>query len=130
MPMQKVIIEIKKPCHVDLNTMVSDEKGKFCSVCQTTVVDFTNKSPDEIALYFKENQYISNCGTFNSWDVKTDRKIDQLISFLQNKKLKFLSVFVIGLLVLSGCRTRKGRHTTGQTARFLDEKTNSIENVK
>ena len=51
--MQKAIVEIKKPCLVNLDLMNSDEKGKFCTVCQTSVIDFTNKSSDDIALYFQ-----------------------------------------------------------------------------
>ena len=83
-------IEIKKPCLVNLDSVIPDEKGQFCFVCQTSVIDFTKKTPDEIALYFKEKSSEKSCGTFNSWDVKTDRKIDRFIFYLQNKKLNFL----------------------------------------
>jgi hypothetical protein len=101
-------IEIKKPCSVDIDSMNSDSKGKFCSICQTSVIDFTNKSPDEIARYFQMHAIKNTCGTFNRWDVKTDSKIDRLIYYLQHTKLKFLAACVIGILVLSGCRIRRG----------------------
>lgn len=120
-------VEIKKPCTVDLSTMSSNSVGKFCTVCQTSVVDFTDKSPDEIALYFKTHSTEKICGTYNRWDVKTDSKLDSMLFYLQNKKLKFAALFIIGLLVLTGCRTRKGR-TMG--ARFFRENTNAIENIK
>jgi hypothetical protein len=129
--MQNSIIEIKKPCFVNLDSVIADEKGKWCSVCQTSVIDFTNKSPEEIAAYLQNNSAKSNCGTFNSWDVKTNSKTDQLISYLQSKKLKFLAVFVIGVLILTGCRVRtKGVVSHGQNPRILNEASQSIENVK
>ena len=128
--MQKAIVEIKKPCRVDLNTMIPDEKGRFCGVCQTSVIDFTNKTPDEIALYFRIHAAEKNCGIFKNSDVKTDNTFDNLISFLYSKKLKFVAIFITGLLILTGCKTKKQTTTSYGSGRALDEKTNSIENVK
>lgn len=104
--MQQAKIEIKKPCLVNLDGVVPDENGRFCSVCQKSVVDFTHMSPQEIAVYFQQQHTEKHCGTFNSWDVKSDNKIDRLILFLQNKRLKFLAVLIIGLLFITGCRIR------------------------
>lgn len=124
-------VEIKQPCYVNLDSVTPDEKGKFCSVCQTTVIDFTKKSPQEIASYIQENQSKKSCGTFNSWDVKSESKTDQFITFLQNKKLRFLAVFVIGVLILTGCRVRtRGVVSHGQNPRILNENTSSIESLK
>lgn len=127
--MQKVIVEIKKPCEVDLNLMAPDSKGRFCSVCQTSVVDFTNKSSEEIVMYFQQEYNQNACGTFNAWDVKTGNKLDNFISYLYSKKLKFVAVLITTILILSGCKTRKHGRTSGNV-RFLDEKINTIENVK
>lgn len=125
-------VEIKKPCLVNLDSVIPDEKGQFCSVCQSSVVDFTNKSPDEITQYFQENKHKRTCGTFNSWDVKTENKTDQLISYLQNKKLKMVAVFIIGLLVLSGCRVRtRGKIAMApQDPRTLNDQTHPKQNSK
>ena len=125
-----LIISIPEPCHEDWNKMQPDEKGKFCSVCQTSVIDFTNKTTDEIALYFQVHIGEKKCGIFKSCDVKTDNKIDNLITFLYSKKLKFIAVFITGLLILTGCKTKKHTGTTYGGPRFLDKKTNSIESVK
>ncbi|MES2761229.1 MAG: hypothetical protein V4677_03440 [Bacteroidota bacterium] len=117
-------IEIKRPCFVKLESTGSDERGKFCPVCQTSVVDFTNKTPDEITSYFQTHSIKNTCGTFNSWDVKHERKVDQLISYLQHKKLKFLAVFIIGILVLTGCRIRRqGAPAYGQNGKYLESDT-------
>ncbi|MES2761230.1 MAG: hypothetical protein V4677_03445 [Bacteroidota bacterium] len=99
-------VEIKKPCLVNFDSIKSDSSGTFCSVCQTTVVDFTKKSPEEIAQYFQGKRHQNTCGTFNSWDLKSDSRTNRLIVYLQNKRLKFLAFFIIGALALSGCRTR------------------------
>ena len=44
----KYIIRIPDPCHEDWNKMTPDDKGKFCNSCCKSVVDFTNKSDQEI----------------------------------------------------------------------------------
>ncbi len=49
-------ILIPKPCHEDWNAMTPDEKGRFCSVCTKGVVDFTNKTNQEIQDCFIQNQ--------------------------------------------------------------------------
>lgn len=104
--MQKAIVEIAKPCLVNLDSVVPDEKGQFCSVCQKSVVDFTQKSPEQITSYLKENRAQKPCGTFNRWDVRSDSKTDKLILYLQNKRLKFLTVLITGVLIITGCRLR------------------------
>ena len=121
--MKSPIIEIKKPCEVKLVTTSSD-KGKYCRVCENFVTDFTNKTPDEISVYLRENMNGKVCGTFNSWDLKSDRKIDRLILYLNNKKLKLVSLFMIGFVVLSGCRVRyRGIPSYAQDPRTLNDNT-------
>ena len=44
----KFKITIPKPCHEDWNAMTPEETGRFCSVCTKGVVDFTNKTTEEI----------------------------------------------------------------------------------
>ena len=127
--MQKAIIEIKKPCRVNLNSMTPDEKGRFCSVCETSVIDFTQKSTEEITSYFQTYKSEKTCGIFKSEIVKTDNKLDGFIWYLYHKKLKFVAVLLTSLLIITGCKTKK--HVTSYgTPRLLDEKINSIENVK
>jgi len=128
--MQKAIIEIKRPCNVNLDLMNSNEKGKFCAVCQTFVIDFSNKSVEEITDYFLTYKSEKTCGIFKTEIVQTDNKFDNIISVLNSKKLRFLAILITGLLILTGCKTKKHVGTTYGTPRFLDEKTNAIENIK
>lgn len=130
MSMQKAIVEIKKPCKVNLDSMDSDANGKYCTVCQISVIDFTQKSAEEITSYFQTYKSQKTCGIFKSEIVKTGNKLDSFISYLYHKKLKFVGVLITGLLILTGCKTKKQTTTYYGSGRALDEKINSIENVK
>lgn len=55
-------ITIPKPCHENWNSMRTDEKGKFCSVCSKTVHDFTAFSDEELINTLEFNKDI--CGRF------------------------------------------------------------------
>lgn len=57
-------ITIPKPCHENWEAMNPDEKGRFCSVCSKTVLDFTGSSDEEIINSFK-NLKEDICGNFN-----------------------------------------------------------------
>eukprot|EP01041_Mallomonas_annulata_P034394 gene34394-57152_t len=47
-------ISIPNPCHENWNEMKAEEQGRFCSKCAKTVVDFTQKSKEQIKSYFEE----------------------------------------------------------------------------
>lgn len=84
-------IIIPKPCHENWNSMRTDEKGRFCSVCSKTVHDFTAFSDEELMNTFDSNKDI--CGKFRE---------DQLgvnLNFLFASKLAF------GLLIVGGFTT-------------------------
>ena len=72
-------VEIKKPCHENWEAMIPNEKGRFCNNCQTTVIDFTNKTPEEIISTLSTTSNQHTCGHFNRWDVKTDNKLYNII---------------------------------------------------
>ena len=45
---KKFTIHIPDPCHEDWQQMLPDEQGRFCLACQKSVIDFTDKSTEEI----------------------------------------------------------------------------------
>ena len=45
-------IDIPTPCKEGWQNMAPTEKGAFCNSCQKEVIDFTQKTPAEIANYF------------------------------------------------------------------------------
>lgn len=127
--MQQPIVEIKKPCHEILENRKPGEPGNYCKSCQTLVIDFTNKTPEEIALYFIQHKQDKTCGIFNRNDVSTGLA-DRVVSFFHTRKLRFVALFIMGLLIVTGCRTRKTRNATYGSPRFLDKNNPSIENLK
>lgn len=60
-----LLISISKPCSQNWNDMQTDAKGKFCSSCQNTVIDFTYLSDTELYEYFKNLKTIP-CGRFHA----------------------------------------------------------------
>ena len=61
---KKLQLQVPVPCHEDWEKMTHAEKGRFCSSCQKTVIDFSNMSDREIALFFKKPSIGSVCGRF------------------------------------------------------------------
>ncbi len=57
-------ISIKKPCHENWESFTPNEQGAFCGKCVKTVVDFSNKSLDEIKDFFSAKQDEKICGRF------------------------------------------------------------------
>lgn len=57
-------LSINNPCKENWNTFEKRSEGGFCQSCKKTVVDFTNKSNDEIRemLHQKSNEKV--CGKF------------------------------------------------------------------
>lgn len=62
--MKNYKLTIPKPCNENWNKMTPDEKGRFCSSCSKTVVDFTKKSTKEIQDYLIEKNGQRVCGHF------------------------------------------------------------------
>ncbi len=62
----KLQLSIPKPCSANWNEMTPNEQGKFCSLCNLTVVDFTKMNEHEIKDYFKNQTVGKTCGRFES----------------------------------------------------------------
>lgn len=57
-------LHIQKPCTEDFHQFTKTVRGGFCQSCTKEVVDFTNKSPKEIANYFQNHDRQKTCGRF------------------------------------------------------------------
>lgn len=57
-------ISIKTPCHENWNEMTPNEQGAFCGKCVKTVVDFSNRSIEEIKAFFTTREEEKVCGRF------------------------------------------------------------------
>ncbi|WP_088399431.1 hypothetical protein [Flavobacterium oreochromis] len=60
--MKNIKITIPQPCHENWNEMTPAEKGRFCAVCQKTVIDFTKSTDKQIAETFATTPQL--CGRF------------------------------------------------------------------
>jgi hypothetical protein len=57
-------ISIAEPCHENWDAMTPNKQGAFCNSCVKDVVDFSNKSIDEIKNFFSKPQTGKVCGRF------------------------------------------------------------------
>ncbi|GAK74429.1 energy transducer TonB [Nonlabens sp. Asnod3-H03] len=55
-------LRIPEPCHEDWNLMTPSDKGRFCSSCDKTVIDFTVMSDYEIKDFLMMNYGKKLCG--------------------------------------------------------------------
>ncbi len=63
--MASIKLAIAEPCHENWNTMLPEDKGRFCLSCQKTVIDFTTMSDRQVFDYFKNYQG-NTCGQFST----------------------------------------------------------------
>jgi len=95
------LITIPKPCHEDWDKMNPNEKGRFCNLCNKTVVDFTKMNKDEIHTYFKQNVAQKTCGHFKVSQLDT-KQTEKPSVF---KRINYLATLVFGLfLPFSSCK--------------------------
>ncbi|CAN5364153.1 hypothetical protein BH09BAC5_BH09BAC5_29600 [soil metagenome] len=57
---------IEKPCSEDWEKMTTEQQGRHCQVCCKTVVDFSEKSDNEIVDFLKSNAENKICGRFKT----------------------------------------------------------------
>src|SRR5947209_305291 len=69
--MKKMNVNIANPCHENWDAMTATEKGKFCTSCQKTVVDFTNMNDNEIIQFFSRTKG-SVCGRLTDKQLSKD----------------------------------------------------------
>jgi len=115
----KFKITIPKPCHENWNAMTPKEKGRFCSSCAKTVVDFTKKSKTEIQDYLVENKNEKVCGHF--YKKQLDAIVIEIPQVTFHQQLSFQKLFILALLFVMG--------TTLFSCQYSDGKKQKIENV-
>jgi len=104
-------IAIPEPCNEDWNKMTPDKTGRFCLVCNKSVIDFTNKLPDEIQHFFNKNQDKKICGRFKNSQldaVSIQIPSGVLFSQTQYHKIFLLALFVVMGSSLFSCATLNG----------------------
>lgn len=112
-------ISIPKPCHQDWSKMTPKEKGKFCSSCSKTVVDFTQKSTMEIQEFLIENKNQRICGHFNRKQLTSI--VIEIPKTEFQQQLSFQRLFILALFFVMG--------TTLFSCQFNEGKKQKIEDV-
>jgi hypothetical protein len=93
-------ISIKKPCHENWDSFTPNEQGAFCGKCVKTVIDFSNKSIDEIKDYFTGKQDEKVCGRFETTQLTSlsfDAFFNEFKGFTFTKRFTVILYFTFGM---------------------------------
>jgi hypothetical protein len=102
---KKLHLQIPTPCHENWENMTQVDKGRFCTSCEKNVIDFSNMSDREIAMFFKKSPTGSVCGRFI--EDQLDRDIE-----IPRKRIPWVKYFFQFLLpgfLLSTKATAQGK---------------------
>lgn len=84
-------IRFSFPCKEDINNMTPRALGKHCASCKRTIIDFRNKSSEELDLLRETNKNI--CGIFSEKQVSK--------GYENYRQLVATTVFTLGIGILS-----------------------------
>lgn len=93
-------ISIQKPCHENWDAMTPNEQGAFCGKCVKTVVDFSNKSIEEIKDFFIGKQNEKVCGRFEKTQLASlsfDAFYNEFKGFQFTKRFAVILYFTFGM---------------------------------
>lgn len=93
-------ISIQKPCHENWDAMTPNELGVFCGKCVKTVVDFSNKSIEEIKEFFIGKQNEKVCGRFEKAQLTSlsfDAFYNEFKGFHFTKRFAVILYFTFGM---------------------------------
>jgi hypothetical protein len=113
--MEKPQLHIEKPCLEDWSKMSPKQMGRHCQLCDKTVVDFTQMSPEEISNYLTKKSKERICGRILSSThlheektSKNQRWFNRLYHRIENGvRFKPVRMSLLGtlslLMLLTGC---------------------------
>ncbi|PIE86754.1 MAG: hypothetical protein CSA03_03705 [Bacteroidetes bacterium] len=93
-------ISIPEPCSENWNEMTPTEKGAFCQKCALEVIDFTNKSADEIRSILVQN--IGNHACMRIKNTQIEELNDDFASWKIKNPQSFQRAWVFTLIVVFG----------------------------
>ena len=114
--MKKVILP--KPCSENWNEMTPTEKGAYCQKCQLEVMDFTQKSNDQIREILIANQGKRTCGHISKTQldsINIDYSFWEKPTILSiRSRLLYACVMVFGMTLFTGCEFMDEPHDVGE----------------
>jgi hypothetical protein len=93
-------VAISKPCFENWDEMTTNSTGKFCEICSISVIDFTQKSDDDIQTFLVENKGEHICGRFQKNQLDTINIEIPKTVFLN--QYSFSKTFALALLLAMG----------------------------
>jgi hypothetical protein len=105
-------VKIENACSEKWNEMAPTEKGAFCQVCATNVIDFTNKSSLEIKQLLLANSGNSVCGRIKEQQLEqlnTEFELWQMSTKQTMQRAMIFSLLVVFGLTLFSCETEKDK---------------------
>ena len=106
-------ISIKKPCHENWDAMTPNEQGAFCGKCVKTVVDFSNKSIEEIKDFFMGKQNEKVCGRFEKTQLTSlsfDAFFSEFKGFNFTKRFTVILYFTFGMWLFNVSSSKAQTH--------------------
>jgi hypothetical protein len=107
-------ISINEPCHENWDKMTPNDKGAFCLSCQKNVVDFSNKTINEIKDFFrKKRDTESVCGRFDVdqlTDMSFDHFFEQFKSWKYFQKFALIAFFVFGFNLFGSAQSNPDKN--------------------
>ena len=123
-------ITIPEPCHENWADFTPTQQGAFCGSCQIDVIDFSNKTPNEVKTILHENSGKHMCGRFKKSqlvDLNDDFGAwqNQSVKSFQSKFL-YACLIVFGMTLFTGCASNN-QHIMGDVVALFEnaEKDNS-----
>ncbi len=119
---KNIQISIPQPCSEDWDQMSPQQKGRFCESCQTTVIDFSKMTDQELVEFFKKPKG-NTCGHFKP------QQLDRSLSYDENTWLEQKSQrLILGIDTLLSLQSTYAQKRMGKPAIHLTEQTNIQKN--
>ncbi|NMH27020.1 hypothetical protein [Flavobacterium silvaticum] len=117
-------VSIPVPCHEDWNSMSVQTNGRFCATCAKNVIDFSNKSNEEIHKYLYQNRGKEVCGRFRNEQLE-GLKI-QIPEHIFYQKMPFKRAFLLVLFATMGsflfsCSNDDGERQSIDSVEIIDQ---------
>lgn len=122
-------ISIPKPCHENWNTMLPEEKGRFCNSCSKTVIDFTTMDRLEVQDFINQNEQNNICGHFKQTQLNSINL--HIPSHELTKKQSFNRMFLWTLLIVMGtslmnCTNKNGTKQKIDSIEIIDSTSKKV----
>lgn len=100
MSQKKIQISIPNPCSEDWSKMTPTERGRFCAMCTTEVVDFTGMTDEAlVSKLTKSDEY--TCGRVTQTQLNKEFVLNQERRSSRLPNIWYERIFASGLFVLS-----------------------------